>query len=148
MFRPLIICFAFLFTSNSHAAIYQWTDEQGSVAYGEKPPQDKTIKTQKILLKSPEISEVKQTRSIQDAANDIAKANAEREAAIDTANQSAEDEKFMQEECARANKALSSLDLGGNRLYKDSAGNYARLSDDDKSLQRQNLNAFIDENCR
>ncbi|MEH6502904.1 MAG: DUF4124 domain-containing protein [Cycloclasticus sp.] len=148
MFRPLIILFIFFFAASSQAAIYQWTNEQGNIAYGKTPPRDKTIKRQEVSTKTPKVDAVKQAKSIEESANEIAKSNASRKAAIDKAAQAAQDKRLVEEDCTRANKALSALALGGNRLYKDSEGKQARLSEEDKNLQRQKLNAFINENCR
>lgn len=148
MFRLFITCFVFFFAVSSQSAIYQWTNEQGNIAYGQKPPRDKTIKTQKILLKSSEIIEVKQAESIQDSANEIAKSNAARKAANEKIQQEAAEALLLQERCATSKKSLTELDFGGNRLYKDSDGNYSRFSAEDKSQQREQLTAFINENCR
>lgn len=148
MFRPLIIFFIFFFAASSQAAIYQWTNEQGNIAYGQTPPRDKTIKRQEVSTKTPKVDAVKQAKSIEESANEIAKSNAARKAATDKATQNAQDKRIAEEDCSRASKTLAALDLGGNRLYEDSEGKRTRLSEEDKNLQRQKLNTFINNNCR
>lgn len=148
MFRCLIFSFIFFFSSNTLAAIYKWTDEQGITSYGQTPPRDKSIKLEKLNTKrSPPVS-VDRLKSLQDNANEIAKSNAERAAANNKAAELAREKQRIAEECSKAKQALAALDFGGNRLYKDSEGNYSRLTEETKTQQRQNLSLAIEETCR
>jgi len=149
MYRALIFCFCLLFASLAHAAIYHWVDHQGNTHYDQQPPRDKSIDAQKISVKSNTIVDSEQTQqSIQDSADEIAKSNSARKAENNKAQQKADENRRLQERCDISKKNLAELDYGGNRLYKDAEGNYSRLSTEEKNNQREQLNVFINENCR
>ena len=149
MYRALIICLLLLFANISYAAIYQWIDEHGNTHYGQLAPRDKNIDAKKIFVKPSRVIDNEQTSTpIQDSANEIAKSNADRKAANDKIQQQANEKRRLQERCETSKKNLAELDYGGNRLYKDADGNYSRLSPDDKTKKREELNTFINENCR
>ena len=147
MYRSLTVLFYLLFATIGHAAIYKWADENGNTSYGQAPPRN--IISQEITIKSAPVETTgKPQKSIQDSADEIAKSNAERKASTDKTTQKAQQQRLLQDQCANAKKELSTLGIGGNRLYKDSDGNYSRINEDDKNQQRQKLSAFIHENCR
>ncbi|MEW4983939.1 MAG: DUF4124 domain-containing protein [Cycloclasticus sp.] len=149
MYRTLMVCIFLLSSSLTHATIYHWVDEQGTTNYGQTPPKNKSIARQKIVVKSQTVVESQQAQqSIQDSANEISKSNAERKAASDKRQQEVIKQARRQERCETSKENLAQLDYGGNRLYKDAEGNYARFTAEDKNLQREQLNAFINENCR
>ncbi|MBQ0725638.1 MAG: DUF4124 domain-containing protein [Cycloclasticus sp.] len=147
MFRCLIFCFIFFLSSNALAAIYKWTDDQGNTSYGQTPPRDKSLKLEKLNTKRSPSVPVDRLKSLQDSANEIAKSNAERAAANNKAAELVREKQRIAKECSQAKQALAALDLGGNRLYKDSEGNYSRLTQEDKSQQRQSLSLAIEETC-
>ncbi len=148
MFRCLIFCFVFFLSGNTLAAIYKWTDEQGITSYSQTPPRDKNLQLEKINTKRGPSVPVDRLKNLQDSANEIAKSNAERATANNKAAALVREKQRIAEECSQAKRALAALDLGGNRLYKDSEGNYARLTEEDKAQQRQSLNLAIEEACR
>lgn len=87
MYRFLIFCIILFFNGLGHAAIYHWIDEQGGTHYSQRPPRDKTIISQKIVFKSMATAFDQQPQpTIQDSANEIAKSNAERQAAHEKFN--------------------------------------------------------------
>ena len=148
MYRALMFCFCLLFASLAHTTIYYWVDHQSNTHYSQRPPQDKSLAAKKIFIKpSGTIDSNKPLTSIQDSANEIAKSNAERKAANDKILQQSTDHKRLQEQCEATQKSLEELDYAGNRLYKDSDGNYSRLSSEEKATQRQKLNDFLKDNC-
>jgi hypothetical protein len=148
MYRALIVLISFFTLSIAHATIYQWTDQQGQLHYSQTPPPNKSIESKKITIRNSTVTGDKPHPSIQDSANEIAKSNAERKAANEKIQQDARANRAMQERCSTSKKNLAELDYGGNRLYKDADGNYSRFSAEDKNQQREQLNAFINENCR
>jgi len=148
MYRALMFCCCLLFAHFAHATIYYWVDHQGNTHYGQRPPQDKSLVAKKVFIKSSGIFDAEKTLTpIQDSANAIAASNAERKAANDEALRQANDERRLQEHCDATQKSLEKLDYGGNRLYKDADGNYSRLSYEEKTKQRQKLEAFLQDNC-
>lgn len=149
MYRTLMFCFCLLFTQFAHTAIYYWVDHQGQTHYGQQPPLDKSINVQKIAVSTnSSVDPNQQQQSIQDSANKIAESNAERKAARDKLQQQADENRRRNENCDASKKKLAELDYGGNRLYKDAEGNYSRLTDEDRNNQREQLNDFINKNCR
>ncbi|MBL4783716.1 MAG: DUF4124 domain-containing protein [Porticoccaceae bacterium] len=149
MYRTLLLGFCLIVSTQSFATIYKWVDKNGNVSFGQTRPADKSIVTQEISVKSTRVvvTEKKQV-SLKISEDELIKANSEREAARDKTLQAKAAKKIAQERCDGAKKALAQLDVGGNRLYKDSEGNYSRLDEEKRSQQRQGLNTFIDKNCR
>ena len=131
-----------------NTAIYQWVDDQGRMQYSQQKPHGKSLEPQKITIKTSRPADNKQLKSIQDSANEIARSNAARKAASDKALQETQEARLAQEKCATSKKNLSDLDYGGNRLYKGADGRYSRFTPEDKKQQREQLNSFINENCR
>jgi len=151
MYRCIFFCICLFVGFSSQADIYKWTDQNGNTHFGEKRPFDKSISYKKLSIKAQRVNEdanEKQLTSIQQSADELEKSNADRQAEINNAELAAETEKHSQQECDNVKKSLAMLDFGGNRLYKDSEGNYSRLSEDDKNNQREKFNQFLDENCR
>jgi uncharacterized protein (DUF3084 family) len=149
MYRTLLLVFCLILSTQSFAAIYKWIDKNGNVSFGQIRPADKSIVSQELSVKSSRVvvTEKKQV-SLKSSEDELIKANSEREAARDKTLQAKAAKKIAQERCDGAKKSLAQLDVGGNRLYKDSEGNYSRLDEEKRSQQRQDLNTFIDENCR
>ncbi|MBL4744064.1 MAG: DUF4124 domain-containing protein [Cycloclasticus sp.] len=146
MYRILFFSLCLIISSTSFAAIYHWVDLEGTTNYSQRPPHNKSIPSQKIIINPPAAYTQPQI-SIQDSANEIAKSNTARKEANDKIQQQAAGERAMRERCNTSRNNLAELDYGGNRLYKDAEGNYARLSAEDKTQQREQLQAFINENC-
>jgi len=147
----MIFCICLLAGFSSQADIYKWTDQNGNTHFGEKRPFDKSISYKKLSIKAQRVNEAEsegRLKSIQQSADEIEKSNADRQAAIDKADLSAETKKRSHAECDNVRKSLSSLDFGGNRLYKDSDGNYSRMNEDDRNIKREQFNQFLNENCR
>lgn len=143
---PLLFSLILIFTTSaSYSAIYEWTNKQGNTAYTQTPPGDKNIDSKKIEIKAQGIN--KNVRSYQAPAEMTTEAPTET-LSEEKSKQIAEGKKLLLEQCSNAKKALESLDLGGNRLYKDNEGNYLRLTEKDKKQRRDNLSSFITEHCQ
>ena len=144
--RPIVtIFFIFLITIPvGFAAIYEWTNDEGNIAYTQTPPKNRSIPTKKISVRSSQPIEHSPS-STQDQHNPPV---ATGEPSPESLSQSKKDgAKLLQLQCANAKKALSNLSLGGTRLYKDSDGNYLRLNEKEKMKRSSNLNEFIKEHC-
>lgn len=151
MYRYVVFSICLSISSLCLADIYQWTGQHGNTAYGQQRPVDKSIPYNVISKEARPASETQsgsQLKSIQETADELEKANAVRQAKIDDAKLAEETKKQSQAKCESVKASLAALDFGGNRLYKDSDGNYSRLADDDKNRKRQEFNQFLDENCR
>lgn len=150
MYRCMIFCICLFVGFSSQAGIYKWTDQNGNTRFGQKRPADKSIPYKKLSIKAQRVNEEaidKQLKSIQQNADELEKSNADRQAKFDEANLAAETKRQSQAECDNVKKSLSSLDFGGNRLYKDNQGNYSRFNEDDRNNQREKFNQFLKENC-
>jgi len=143
----LCISLALLFITNSQAGIYKWNNEHGTRQYTQSPPRDKSIHIEKIIYKKYFNKSVTPSQSMQDDADEIARSNAKRQAAIDKAEHQNQQQQLARKSCQRAKQSLTSLDFGGNRLYKDAEGNYHRFNTEEKERKRELLNEIILNNC-
>jgi len=146
MRKTLFVMFL-LYSSSSLAIIYHWTNQQGVQQYSQAPPRDKSIPSEKIHIKKHFNDNALPSNSFQQSADAIARSNAERKAASDKANKQIEQQQLADNICRRTKQSLSSLELSGNRRYKDADGNYLRLDEEAKNKQRQKLNEQIEKNC-
>lgn len=135
------------FSTVSISAIYEWTNKQGHTAYTQAPPKDKSISSKKLVVKSQTISE--STSNVESSSNDLEVSNEDDSSAStpDEAKKIAEGKKLLKEQCINAKSALAGLE-GGNRLYKDSKGNYLRMTEEEKNKRRKNINEFMSEHCK
>jgi len=144
----LILFTLVLFSSYSHSAIYEWTNKQGNQAYTQAPPSDRSIASKKLVVRSQKVIEsiepVETPDDITDAnpADDTNETSPEKDA-----KRIAEGKKLLKEQCNNAKSAIAGLE-GGNRLYKDSKGNYLRMTEKEKAKRRKNINNFMDEHCK
>jgi len=149
MYRAFILCSCLLINSSANAAIYKWVDHKGVINYGQTKPQRQAITPDKIILKVQKRGDTKEaSESIVDSANKIAESNAKRKAEKHKKALATQKERQLQKRCITSKKNLANLNYGGNRLHKDSKGNYSRLTPTDKEQRRKELRAFIKENCR
>ncbi len=149
MFRFSIICMCFLFAIPSLATIYEWTDSKGVRSFGQIRPTHKDISPRAVTVTPPKRSnsDIPPRPSAQESANNIADSNLKRQATRDKAIQAQEAISLIQQQCANAKKNLAQTKLGGNRLFKDSSGQYSRLTDEKRRLKQQTLTDFIQQNC-
>jgi len=149
MYRTFILCSLLLIHGVANAAIYKWVDHKGVINYGQIQPQKQLIPFDKVTLKTQKNSaSQKQPKSIISSAKEIAESNAKRKAATDKKAFAAQEKKRLQKNCLISKQNLANLDYNSNRLYKDSKGNYSRLTSYEKEQQRQKFTALIKENCR
>ena len=149
MFRFLIICMCFLLAIPSLATIYEWTDLKGVTSFGQIRPTHKGIPSRAVTVTPPKRSnpDSPPSPSAQESADSISDSNLKRQATRDKATQAQEAITLIQQQCANAKKNLAQTKLGGNRLYKDSSGQYSRLTDEERRLKQQTLTDFIQQNC-
>lgn len=144
----LIFFTLLLFSSFSHSAIYEWTNEQGNKAYTQAPPSDKSISSKKLVVKSQKVTASFEPVDVSDDITDANPADNTNETSPEAeAKKIAEGKRLLKEQCSNAKSAIAGLE-GGNRLYKDSKGNYLRMSEKEKAKRRKNINSFMDEHCK
>lgn len=148
MYRALILCSCLLVWTSVQAdmRIYKWIDTQGNTHFSHVAPHNKSISLEILMIKT-DGREGLSLKALIDSAEQIAKSNAERKASNDKIRQEVEKQRLVQEQCETRKKNLAELDYGSNRLYKNSEGDYSRLSAEDKRQEREKLSAFINENC-
>jgi len=148
--RLLFLTFVLLVTysSMSYSAIYEWTNKQGNTAYTQTPPSDKSISRKKLDVKSQRTAEaVSYTDNTEDVPDSDSTEEDSDVSPEEQAKKIAEGKQLIKEQCTNAKSALAGLD-GGNRLYKDSKGNYLRMTEDEKDKRRKNINSFMKEHCK
>lgn len=139
-----------LFSSISYSAIYEWKNKQGNTAYTQAPPSDKSIKTRKLEVKAQRVNEYVDPDEVGTENDGIDSSVTNEETDVSPEEQAkriAEGKKLINEQCSNAKSALAGLE-GGNRLYKDSKGDYLRMTEKEKNKRRKNINSFIDEHCK
>ena len=136
------------YSSMSYSAIYEWTNKQGNKAYTQTPPSDKSISRKKLEVKSQKTSDA---ITYSDKSEETTTPDSTEEASDvspeEQAKKIAEGKQLIKEQCTNAKSGLAGLD-GGNRLYKDSKGNYLRMTEEEKDKRRKNINSFITEHCK
>jgi len=148
MYRSTIIIFCLLFTATVHAAVYQWVNEQGNISYSQTRPQDKAVEVKEITTKrGGQAVTKKQQEDLQNSADELIEANTKRQEQRDKNDQEAQAKQFAKKQYDDVRKSLALLDVGGNRLNKDSEGNFSRQNEENRAKQRQQLNDFLSENC-
>jgi hypothetical protein len=148
--RLLFLTFVLLttYSSMSYSAIYEWTNKQGNKAYTQTPPSDKSISRKKLDVKSKKTNDaITYTDSSEEATTSDSIEEASDVSPEEQAKKIAEGKRLIKEQCTNAQSALAGLD-GGNRLYKDSKGNYLRMTEEEKDKRRKNINSFMSEHCK
>lgn len=125
------------------AQVYKWTDAEGHVHFSQSPPKSGTYDEAGSAPPpgtSPNVQQLDSTQKQADKDADKAKAQADQDAA---------DKAKKQADCKQAQDRLSYMDEHqARRLYtKDDKGNVSRMTQDDFTKQRQEVQDRISKNC-
>lgn len=134
----------------SYATIYKWTNERGVITYSQHKPSDHTLKTERIHIKTSSISNAEAKRifcAADNSASTTPPENTDNEEALTPVLTKADKEALMQR-CLTARKNLTGFNKGGNVLYKDTNGDYVRLTEEEKTGRRNKIYQFLSESCQ
>jgi hypothetical protein len=150
MFRPGMILMLALLATPVGADVYKWTDAQGKVHYGDRPP---TLSTPKPFnLQASEAAEARAAEARRQVADETARKRLEtgkaREAkAAELADRATEAQRKA-ENCQRARGNLELLQRAHMRLSTVDARGHTRMLDvAARQAEVERANRMISENC-
>lgn len=150
MFRPGMIIMLALLATPVGADVYKWTDAQGKVHYGDRPP---TLDTPKPFnLQASEAAEARAAEARRQAADEAARkrleaGKAQEAKAAEEAARVAETQRKA-ENCRRARGNLELLQRAHMRLSTvDAQGNSRMLDAAARDAEIERANRMISENC-
>lgn len=127
--------------------IYKWTDSNGKVHYGERPPSGQQGKQMSIPRSSPyNAAPTAKPDNKSEAANKFLESVAtERKEKKETADKSAKEKEIADKNCSNARRRVASLKQGGRRFtvdeqgertYMDEAAIQSRLKTAQKNVEK------------
>ncbi|GEM_PF-1204302 len=138
------------------SGIYQWTDENGTVHFGELPPPGVDAKAVEVApapaVSTPAYRESDSGGADAGAEGEAAmtpgaKARAERQARAEQAAAAASEREAMESLCARAREQVINLESRPNVLVDDGSGGTRRLPDEERLEMLADAKAFVADNC-
>lgn len=125
----------------AQAEIYRWTDAQGRVHFGERPPAE----AERIEVRPQVVERDAQTQAREARAQRFFQARREEREAerADAARVRAEN----QQNCAQWREQLSALSRGGTFFSRDAAGERQYFSDAQLDAARRELGRRIAQSC-
>jgi len=135
-----------LTTTAVGAAMYKWTDADGSTQYGQYPPAG--VQAEHIKAAPQPASPAQVGASPQQRLKELEQQQqkqTEKEAEAATAKQEAETKR---KNCEIAKKNLAGLQVGGHRLTRLPDGSYTRLSEEQRLSRVAEAEKNIKEYCQ
>lgn len=141
--KPYSLSLFLLFSSALlHAEIYQWTDANGKVHFGDKAPKDN--KAKKIETKSTNIdTSQEENEKLKQVFNN--QSDAEKRYQQRNQQDSQQAQQKRQEACNAANRQLNIL--RGRVYFTDENGNDYEISEAEREQQAKQLAAKISQIC-
>jgi hypothetical protein len=146
--RLATIVFTFLALTNTAAgaAMYKWTDADGSTQYGQYPPAG--VQAERVHVSSQPASQPQPAPSPQQRLKELEQQQekqTEKEAEATAEKQKAE---TIKKNCEIAKNNLAGLQMGGHRLTRLSDGSYTRLSEEERLSRIAEAEKHIEEYCQ
>ena len=141
--RALLLIVMLLPTLAS-AQIYRWTDADGSVHFGQRPPAGaEQVEVRPQVVERDEQTRAREAREARSERFFDARRQ-EQQAAREQASQA---QVAREQECQGLRRQLSQLQLGGRFFRNDAAGERVYYSDSEVEAARQRLAARIGQEC-
>lgn len=140
---PIILT---LTTNAAAAAMYKWTDADGSTQYGQHPPAG--VAAEPIKISPQPASSAQPAASPQQRLKELEEQQqiqSEKESKAAAEKQRAETRK---KNCEIAKSNLAGLQLGGHRLTRLSDGSYTRLTEEERQSRIADAEKHIKEYCQ
>lgn len=139
-------------SSQAPAEIYRWTDDQGLVHFGDRPPQDRETREIPAAVPPPgdDVRNARQRldrwlerhqRREQLRVEDRERARRENAAALQR-------EQRLDAECSRAQRELETLQGQRRVFYTDPDGEPVFIEDDERTRLIADIEAFIQARCQ
>lgn len=150
--QPLILltlCLLCLSPLSIAGKIYKWTDSEGQVHYGERPPsgQAKQIKVPTAPAHSPApaarpANQQEATQKLLDSFDKERKEKAETEA------KAAKEQARREKNCSSAKRRIAGLKIGGRQYEVDEQGNRHYLSEAEIQSRLAEAQQYADKWCK
>ena len=136
-----LLLIVMLLPTLAFAQIYRWTDADGRVHFGQRPPAG----AEQVEVRPQVVERDEQTRAREARSERFFDARRqEQQAAREQANQA---QVAREQECQGLRRQLSRLQLGGRFFRNDAAGERVYYSDSEVEAARQRLAARIGQEC-
>ena len=146
MHRLLMLLVVLFYASAVTAGdkIYKWTDDEGNVHFGSKPPA--AAEAEKVTVKTHDPGDAA-SKDLERIKKENEKAQkARKEKAAEQAKQAA-DEATKRERCARARTQLANLQSATRVYDTDDAGNRVHIDQEKREEAMKKVQEVIDKSC-
>ena len=142
----IVATFLTLTATAAGAAMYKWTDANGSTQYGQHPPAGVTA--ERIQVRSQTPSQGQPTPSPQQRLKELEEQQ-QKQRELD-AEAAAEKQKAetIKKNCEITRKNLAGLQMGGHRLTRLPDGSYTRLTEEQRQSRIAEAERHIKEYCQ
>jgi|GEM_PF-4337876 len=144
--KPIELLLLLLLSTHSYAATYKWTDEQGNIHYGERPPN--RLKATSIAPPPPPASSSSNSRerlkSIQEG---ILKQTKDRIKEKEEEKKKEKENEQISEYCEKLRKRITAFQNNSRIRQQDKEGSYSYLADEQKQKQQQEMQKKLAKNC-
>ena len=141
----ILLLLACLLPTGAGAGVFKWSDDEGKIHYGDRPPYEGDVETVRTPP-PPSDSAVLQSRSRLD---DLRSQASEREEVRENGKKAAAREKEAREQrCLRARYQLRVAEFEGPVFHVDEHGDRVYLADDERAAKREQAHELIRANCR
>ncbi|MDN5848430.1 MAG: DUF4124 domain-containing protein [Nitrococcus sp.] len=138
-------------TATAATRVYQWSDRQGQVHYGELPPVGHSAQTIDVQTPtghprpSPNQPAGRPDASVHSSGQEAASKPGESDQHAQTV---AQDPQRLREQCQAARHNLQFLQAGGsNRRFRDSTGNVVRYTEEQRQAKIAAAEGYIEQHC-
>jgi hypothetical protein len=143
--KLLIFLSLFCATTSAAGAIYQWTDSQGNIQFGEHPPAD--AEARYIQTPSSPQPAIEQDRQLSDQLQALEQSRALREQQKAETAREKQQAKERKQACDQARQNLANLQLGGHRRMRLPDGTVSYLDAEQKQRYIDISKQNIRDNC-
>lgn len=150
-YRIAALIALYVVTLPLHAQVYKWTDADGRIHYGDRPPPEarsERLQTGPAPSGAAVRAQERATEIIRREAGILASDRAREEAVV--ARREAREREIAaaySEYCRTSRNELRILNSGGGVYYEDDAGERVFISDEDRNVRIAALRAGIAEHC-
>jgi hypothetical protein len=146
--RLATIVFTFLTLTNTAAgaAMYKWTDADGSTQYGQYPPAG--VQAERVHVSSQPASQPQPAPSPQQRLKELEQQQQKQAEKATEAAAAIQKAETIKQDCEIAKKNLAGLQMGGHRLTRLPDGSYTRLSEEERLSRIAETEKQIKEYCQ
>lgn len=126
------------------AQLYKWTDAEGRVHFGDKPPEQQGSQAEQVQVTPPKpLGQGEEVEQINQRLQELRDKEQERKAAAQDAQ--AKKDKELQRQCDQARRQYKKL--GRNFVYEREDGSAYQVSREQADKDREEVRLWIEQNC-